>query len=446
MHSILAIAIAAVAYGVVSAQDPAPTPAPAPAPAPAANGATGTQNPVTSSTPAPGPAPAPAPTPAPATDPAAQEPAPVTVRPLGLEPAPTRENGLGETVLSPRIRNVTRLHNSMPHQLIGIGIVTGLANTGSSDRGTRQAILNVVRQLGLNLGIADVVGGTTALVSLTCTLPPFAKQGQPIDVKVEVLTDAVSLRGGELLRAELKGVDGKLYVVAQGALVVAGYTASGANASVAKNTNTTGWVPNGGLVVQDETTSFFSESGALELQVLNPSPFNAASIAAGIETALAGSRTRVSAVDPSLIRIEMPDDERTNQNAIAILNLVGNVRVPVENPAKIMIDQASGTVLAGEGVLISPCVVGLSDLTIAIVEEDQVSQPNPLSTGTTERVGRTSVEVQSTSTDLKKVSGGATVSDLLQNLKTLGLTPAQLVSVFQALDQGGFLHATLEVR
>jgi flagellar basal body P-ring protein FlgI len=102
----------------------------------------------------------------------------------------------------------------------------------------------------------------------------------------------------------------------------------------------------------------------------------------------------------------------------------------------------------GEGVLISPCVVGLSDLTIAIVEEDQVSQPNPLAQGTTERVGRTRVEVQSGNTELKKVGGGggATVSDLLQNLKTLGLTPTQLVSVFQALDQGGFLHATLEVR
>ena len=113
-----------------------------------------------------GPAPAPAAT-------APQEPAGngVTVQPVVQTPS-------GEMVLSPRIRNITRLHNSMPHQLIGIGIVTGLANTGSSDRGTRQAILNVVRQLGLNLSIADVVGGTTALVSLTCTLPPFAKNGR----------------------------------------------------------------------------------------------------------------------------------------------------------------------------------------------------------------------------------------------------------------------------
>lgn len=372
--------------------------------------------------------------------------APVTVVPLVQEPAAVRQNGIGETVISPRIRSITRLHNSLPHQLIGIGLVTGLAGTGSSDRGTRQAVLNFIRQQGLNLTIADVVGGSTALVSLTCTLPPFAKQGQLLDVKVEVLSDTISLRGGDLLRAELKGVDGQVYVVAQGALLVSGISAGGQNASVQKNPSATAWLHNNGLVVREEPTSFFSESGSLELQLLNPSAFNAASVAAGIATALAGSPAVVSAVDTSLVRIDLSDRDRTNENALRILNLVGAVRVPVENPAKITIDQVSGTVLAGEGVLISPCVVGMTELTIAITEQDFVSQPNAFAQGTTERVGRTRVEVANDSTELKKVGGGATVAELLDNLKTLGLTPAQLVSVFQALDQGGFLHATLEVR
>ena len=378
--------------------------------------------------------------------------APVAVSPLPqdpsttLVPAPVQQNGLGETLLSPRIRSVTRLHNSMPHQLLGIGLVTGLPNTGSSDRGTRQAILNVVRQLGLNLTPADVVGGTTALVSLTCSLPPFAKVGQPLDVKVEVLSDATSLRGGELLRAELRGVDGQTYVVAQGALVVAGDTVTGGNAQATQNPSGTAWLPNGGLCVREENTSFFSESGALELQVLNPSPFNATSVANGMRAALAGTSARVTAVDSALVRVELPDADRTTENALNILALVGDVRVTVENPTKVMIDQTSGTVLAGEGVLISPCVVGVSDLTIAVVEEDYISQPNPLAQGSTERVGRTRIQAQTSSTELKNVGGGATVSDLLQNLKALGLTPTQLVSVFQALDQGGFLHATLEVR
>jgi len=388
----------------------------------------------------------------PTVPPATTGSAPVTVSPLTqdpsltLTPAPVQQNGLGETLLSPRIRSVTRLHNSMPHQLIGIGLVTGLPNTGSSDRGTRQAILNLVRQLGLNLTPADVVGGTTALVSLTCSLPPFAKVGQPLDVKVEVLSDATSLRGGELLRAELRGVDGQTYVVAQGALIVAGYTVTGGNAQATKNPSGSAWLPNGGLCVREENTSFFSESGSLELQVLNPSPFNATSIANGMRAALAGTTARVSAVDSALVRIDLPDVDRTTENALNILSLVGDVRVTVENPTKIMIDQTSGTVLAGEGVLISPCVVGVSDLTIAVVEEDYISQPNPLAQGTTERVGRTRIQAQTSSSELKNVGGGATVSDLLQNLKSLGLSPTQLVSVFQALDQGGFLHATLEVR
>ena len=123
-----------------------------------------------------------------------------------------------------------------------------------------------------------------------------------------------------------------------------------------------------------------------------------------------------------------------------------DVRVPVENPAKVTIDQTSGTVLAGEGVLISPCVVGLSELTISIVEDETVYQPGPLSQGETARVGSTRVEVSTNNKALKKVGGGATVANLLQNLEALNLTPVQLVSVFQALDQGGFLHARLEVR
>lgn len=371
----------------------------------------------------------------------AQQPAAAaaTVQPIVL-------NGLGETVLSPRIRNITQLHNSMPHKLVGIGLVTGLAKTGSSDRGTRQAILNFVRQHDLNLTISDVVGGTTTLVTVTCELPPFAKEGQTLDVKCEIMTDAESLRGGELLRAELRGVDGETYVVASGPLIVSGYVAGGANAQIKQNPSATAWLQNGGLVIRNQPSSFFSESGALELRLLNPSPFNAASVAQGIHTALDGSDAIVTPVDTSLVRIELPDRDRTAQNALQILNLVGEVRVPVENPAKVTIDQTSGTVLAGEGVLISPCVVGLSELTISIVEDEAVVQPGPLSQGETARIGATRVEVSNQNTALKKVGGGATVADLLQNLEKLGLTPVQLVSVFQALDQGGFLHARLEVR
>jgi len=262
-----------------------------------------------------------------------------------------------------------------------------------------------------------------------------------------VLGDALSLRGGVLQRAELKGPDGVTYVVADGQLTTGGFVAQGRNASVSKNPNATADAIKGGDVIRELPSSLLSESGSLELRLRNPSPFNASSVASGIATALAGSGVEVTAVNPALVRLELPDAQRNDNEAMRLLTLVGDVRVAVENPSKVTIDQVSGTVLAGEGVLISPCVVGVSELTIAIVEEDFVSQPNPFSDGTSERVGRTRVEAQTNSSELQPIGGGgATVADLLQNLKTLGLTPQQLVGVFIALDKGGFLHADLEVQ
>lgn len=378
------------------------------------------------------------PQPSAATLPPVVTPDPASLPAAVLPTTPTR--------LEPEIRSITKLHNSMPHYLVGIGIVAGLAGTGASDRGTRQAIINLVRQHGLNVTLADVVAGSTAMVSITCSLPPFAKEGMALDVKLEILGDATSLRGGDLLRAELKGVDGQNYVVAQGPVMVAGFTVGGGNASVSKNPQGTGWVNNGGLVMHEENSSFFSESGHLELRLLNPSFYNVASIVKGIRGALGNDELAVRAVDSGLVRIEIPSDRRTPEFAIDLLNRLGTVRVPIENPAKVVIDQASGTVLAGEGVLISPCVVGLTDLMIAVTNDDEVVQPLPLANGDTERVGRTRIDVQTNSTELKPVQGGATVADLLQNLRSLGLTPAQLISVFQALDTGQFLHAELEIR
>jgi flagellar P-ring protein precursor FlgI len=349
--------------------------------------------------------------------------------------------------IEPEIRNITRLHNSMPAQLVGIGLVSGLSASGSSDRGTRQALLNMIRRHNLNLTIADVAAGSTALVSLTATLPTFAKQGQKLDVKVEVLGDASSLRNGHLLMGEMRAITGDVYVTAQGPITVGGFAAAGPNAQVQKNSTTTGWVNGGGLVVRDLDSSFFSESGNLELQLINPSPFNAMSVAKGITSALDGVQAKVVSVDTTLVRIELPESMRTNETALRLIDLIGRVRVRVENPATVVIDQASGIVLAGEGVLISPCVVGLTDLTIAVVNDEEVSQPlAPFSQGSTERVSRTRIEVQTNNSQLKPVSGGVTVADLLQNLRTMGLTPAQLMQVFEKLHSGGYLQAELEVR
>lgn len=348
--------------------------------------------------------------------------------------------------LQPKIRNITTLHNSMPQALVGLGLVVGLAGTGSTDRGSRLALLNYIHRQGLNLTIADVTGGSVALVTLTCELPPFAKVGDQLDVKCAVIGDATSLRNGQLLRGELHAVDGDTYVLAQGLVNVNGFSAQASNSKVQQNHTVTGWVNNGGQVVKDLESTFWSESGCLELRLLNPSPFNAAAIAAGVRSAIGDLGLAAEAVDQGLVRIPVPREQRSNATALRLLNLIGEVRVTVENPAKVVIDQASGTVLAGEGVLISPCVVGLSELTIAVMHDEDVVQPNPFGNGDTQRIDRTRIDVQNNSKELKPLAGGATVGDLLANLKTLGLTPSQLIAVFTALDGGGFLQAKLELR
>ena len=345
-----------------------------------------------------------------------------------------------------RLHEITRLHNSMPHLLVGIGIVTGLQGTGSSDRGTRQALLNMIRDQNLNFTISDVTAGNTALVSLTTSLKPFSRQGNLVNVDCQVIGDATSLRGGVRLRAELRGVDNQTHVVAQGTLSVAGVTAQGSAASVQKNLATTATLIDGGIVIRDMPSSYFSEAGDLEIEVTTPSNFTAMRIAEGIRKVLMDEEVTVSAVDQGLVRIQLPLKSRNQGTAMAILSRIRDVRVEVDNPAKVLVDQSSGTVIAGEGVLITPCVFSIGELTISIVDETEVSQPNALSNGETQGVNRTRIQVESQNSELKAVAGGATVGELLQNLRALNLTPAQLVNVFTALQKAGYLHAPLEVR
>jgi hypothetical protein len=199
--------------------------------------------------------------------------------------------------------------------------------------------------------------------------------------------------------------------------------------------------------VREEDTSFFSESGALELQLLNPSPYNAASIASGIAPPWTAP-TPGQPVDPSLVRIELPEDERTDENAMRILNLVGIRARRGREPGQGH-DRPGQRHGAGRRRRADQPVRGRPQRTHDRHRQrgEDVSQPNPLAPGHHRtRRPQPRRSAARTAPPLQQVGGGATVSDLLQNLKTLGLTPAQLVSVFQALDQGGFLHATLEVR
>ncbi|MEZ5966728.1 MAG: flagellar basal body P-ring protein FlgI [Planctomycetota bacterium] len=398
---IVALIAGPAAAGVASAQDPpasAPTALPATEAAPAATGAT----------------------PAPAVPPS--------------------------SAVFVRLQQITRLHNSQPNMLEGTGLVVGLNATGSGDVVSRQALQNYIRSHGLNVRESDVVTGAVALVTVTAELPAFSCEGMTIDATVSNLGDASSLFGGNLLQCELRAVDGTVYALASGPVIVGGFSAAGKTAKVTRNHTTVGHVAGGARVVQDLPSSFLSAAGDLELQLLHPNQSTVTNIATRVQEVVAtlGCSARPNGI--SMLRITLPPQKQTEAFALEVLNRISDLPVPVHNPSTVVINEASGLVLAGEGVMISPCTIALEDLTISVAQEDEVVQPLPgFNQGQTAIVPRTQIDVTTTKNDFKPLRGGATVAELLENLKALELTPRQLVVVFQKLADNGYLQAELKV-
>lgn len=355
------------------------------------------------------------------------------------------------------MRNVTRLHNSNPETLTGVGVVVGLQGTGSSAPATRRAMTNLVLQNGLNVTREELAAGSAALVTVTATLPAFSRIGNRIDVRVQSIGDASSLRGGELLTCELKGVDDVVYATADGKVFVNGFAVVADGARATKNHTVAGQITNGGMVRQELQYSMFSEAGDLELQLLTPSPFNATSVVRSARAALQSLELTAHVVDAGLVRIPIPAERRNFQDAMQLLAMLNGVPVEMENPSRVVIDEANGIVIAGAGVQISPCVMALTDLTVIVEENPTVSQPEasqaPGSTtinpgATTQLVPLSQIEADQTHTPffIGPTNTGADVKDLLDALKATGMTPQQTMNVFQKLKQGGYLHAELLIQ
>jgi flagellar P-ring protein precursor FlgI len=284
------------------------------------------------------------------------------------------------------------------------------------------------------------------MVNVTAQLPAFAKAGMQLDLRVATIGDASSLYGGTLMTTILRGVDGVAYATGDGPLAVSGFAVGKQGGTrVQRNNPTVGRVARGGTVVRDLKSNFLSERGDLELGLLNPNLATAQAIAVAVNGALQAEGIRAGVVDENLVRIELPERRKDEAEAIRVLNRIRDLQVRVENPATVIIDEAAGIVLAGEGVRISPCVVALSDLTISVVSEDEVVQPDtPFTRGETATVNRTRIDVQTGGAPVRALGqGGATVAELLANLKALELSPRQLIEVFDFLAAGGYLQAKL---
>lgn len=344
-----------------------------------------------------------------------------------------------------RLKDIASIQGVRSNQLIGYGLVVGL--NGSGDQTTQtpftvQTFNNMMAQFGIKVPSGgNVQLKNVAAVSIHADLPAFAKPGQTIDVTISSIGNAKSLRGGSLLMAPLKGIDGNVYAVAQGNLVVGGFDAEGKDGSrITVNVPSAGRIP-GGATVERPVPSGFDQGNSLTLN-LNRSDFTTAKhivdkinelLGPGVATALDGGSVRVTApVDPG--------------QRVDYISVLENLEVnPGEAVAKVIINSRTGTIVVGQNVKVSPAAVTHGSLTVTISEDPIVSQPNPLSDGQTAVVPNSTVKAKQEAKPMFKFGPGTTLDQIVRAVNQVGAAPSDLMAILEALKQAGALQADLIV-
>jgi flagellar P-ring protein precursor FlgI len=351
--------------------------------------------------------------------------------------------GAAPPACSEWLKELVQVEGARDNQLIGYGLVAGLAGTG--DQTTQvpysvQSIRNMLKQLGLTLDPAAFIQPTAvASVMVTADLATFMQTGQKLDVTVSALGNAKSLRGGVLLMTELRGADAQVYAIAQGSLLVSGFEASGQAASTTVNVPTVAHIPRGATVEKVPKASFSADDTIL-LDLDNRSFANAAIIADTINSRMGHMAT---ALGPGQVAVKGPVVAAARVKFIA--DLLDIPIVPEAPSAQVVIDAQSGTVVMGQDVHIGPAAVAYGTLSVTVNELPQVSQPAPFSRGRTTVVPQTQLQANEKKAKVVELHNAPRVSDIVRNLNAIGATSSDLMAILQALQQAGSLRARIKV-
>jgi flagellar P-ring protein precursor FlgI len=345
---------------------------------------------------------------------------------------------------SVRIKDIADVEGVRDNQLVGYGLVVGLNGTGDRLRNaafTRQSLIGMLERLGVNTRDQERQLDTRniAAVMVTANLPAFARPGSRIDVSVSTLGDATNITGGTLLVTPLHGADGEVYAVAQGAVATGAIAARGAGASVTRGVPTAARIASG-AIVEREIPYQFSQRGTVRLALRNPDLTTARRIASAINSATRGGNAQ--ATDPRTVVVSL-----AGRDPVSFLTDIEQLRIQPDQVARVVIEEASGTIVMGSNVRISTVAIAQGNLTIRVTETPQVSQPNPLAQGQTVVVPRTNVEVDDQNERRMAIlTGGVTLQDLVQGLNSLGVGPRDMISILQTIKAAGALQAELELR
>ncbi|WP_220813439.1 flagellar basal body P-ring protein FlgI [Pseudomonas paralcaligenes] len=353
---------------------------------------------------------------------------------------------VASAVQAERLKDLASIQGVRTNQLIGYGLVVGLNGTGDQTTQTPftlQTFNNMLAQFGIKVpaGSGNVQLKNVAAVSVHAELPPFAKPGQTLDVTISSIGNSKSLRGGSLLMTPMKGIDGNVYAIAQGNLVVGGFDATGGDGSrITVNVPSAGRIP-AGATVERPVPSGFDQGNSLTLNLNRPDFTTAKNIVDQINGLLGPGVAQ--ALDGGSIRVSAPLDPNQRVDYLAMLE---NMQIEAgKAAAKVIINSRTGTIVIGQDVKVQPAAVTHGSLTVTITEDPIVSQPNALAGGQTAVVPRSRVDAQQEAKPMFKFGPGTSLDEIVRAVNQVGAAPSDLMAILEALKQAGALQADLIV-
>ena len=352
-----------------------------------------------------------------------------------------------------RIKDIALVEGARPNQLRGLGLVTGLNRTGDNSETSiaSEMMRGAIRSLGLvPTEDIDKLSLNNAAVMIYAEIPPFAKPGTKLDVQVTAIGGAKSLQGGFLAQTPLKGADGQVYAVAQGSLTTGAFQFGGKGAKVQRGLSTTVAMISQGAIVEEEIPVTLLRNQYLYLDLKNPDFTTATRMADAIGAMALFQKSLLrepaAAIDAATVRVEVPEKYQEEVELVRLIAEVGNVYVEPDTVAKIIVNERSGTIVIGEHVRISTVVIAHSGLNVAIIENPEVSQPQPFGGGQTQVTNRTDVQAEGEPPRTHLLKGGVPVGQLVDALNALGASLTDIVAILQAIKAQGALHAELVVQ
>lgn len=349
------------------------------------------------------------------------------------------------TASAERIKDLASIQGVRDNQLIGYGLVVGL--DGSGDQTTQtpftvQSTISMLAQMGVTLPPATSLQlKNVAAVTVTATLPPFARAGQTIDITVSSIGNAKSLRGGTLIMTPLKGADGQVYAMAQGNMLVGGVGAASGGAKVQVNHLSVGRIP-GGATVERAVPTLLGQGDYIHLE-LNTTDFTTATrLVEAINRELSPTQEIASALDGRMIQVRAPEGSAR----VAFLSQIENLQVdPAQGMARVIINARTGSVVMNQTVSLDNCAISHGNLTVVINTDTSVSQPNVLSGGETVRTEKTTIDIQSDKGGIVMLKKGVSLGEVVKALNSIGATPQDLLAILQGMKSAGALRAELEI-